>query len=130
MQQQQPDQNRPWTGLNLAVIIAAGLMCLVAGAAANAESSCTIAMHGVGSSDCKSDLDRQKISPAVRSLRAKQGIDGIGVWAFILPGARAFSLAAIPTSLRLQVPQEPHSGSVVGGAPLFRIAPKTSPPIA
>lgn len=123
-----PQTQKPvaWKGLNLAIVIAAGMLCLMASAVADANTSCKLRSCGVSPSNCHQTPDSQKMSPAARAPGAES--DFAGTWAFILPGAHAFTNTHISAPSRLQAPAEPQLRSVFADIPIYQIAPKNSDP--
>ena len=117
-----------WKGLNLAMVIAAGVLCLMASAIADSHStSCSRSASGTGPSNCHKTPTYQHTASKVHVAPSPKSDLG-AAWAFILPGARAFSTTIISAPIRFEVPDEPHLRSVFADIPIYQIAPKNSDP--
>ncbi|AWV89474.1 hypothetical protein DN745_09025 [Bradymonas sediminis] len=126
----EPFKQKPaaWKGLNLAIVIAAGVLCLMASALADSRaSSCAPKSYGAQPSNCHQtpQADHSTLQAYLApSVRSNFG----GAWAFILPGARAFSSTHISAPSRLEAPLQPDLRSEFADIPIYRIAPKNSDP--
>jgi|GEM_PF-6076054 len=124
-----PQKQNPtaWRGLNLAMVIAAGVLCLMASAIADSHSTCSSSASKNGPSNCHKTPTQQLGASKVHSAPSTKS-DHDGAWAFILPGARAFSTTIISAPSHIEVPDEPQLRSVFADIPIYRIAPKNSDP--
>ncbi len=126
MVQAQQQQSGRWNHLGLFVAVAAGLLCLVAGTAAqhaDCGSSCAFgAEHGGHAGTPWGDLALS--GNTVRAIK-----DDAGAYPPVTPSSRAADRAASPLSVvAFARTDEPREFRALSGVSLFYIAPKHSPP--
>lgn len=107
------------------VVVAAGLLCLVAQTNHADEASCPLSISGTGGSGCHGHAGDQ-FALAASSLRATS--DDAAAWSPVASASWVISLAAPLSDGLIRPVDETREHPTLPGQSVFHIAPKQSPP--